>query len=153
MRVIAWPAGVALVGVLALAGGVSMGLFSGSRPTNLGVKNGQLAPPNPRPNNVHSQIPKSDSHFVAPIAVRGDPEKTFARAKELLRAMPRAKIIAERADYVHAEFSSPTMGFVDDTELYLDRAAKLIHVRAAARLGIRDFDVNRKRVEALRAAL
>jgi uncharacterized protein (DUF1499 family) len=45
------------------------------------------------------------------------------------------------------------MGFVDDTEFALEAAAGVIHVRAGARLGIRDFGVNRERVERLRAAV
>ena len=45
------------------------------------------------------------------------------------------------------------MGYVDDVELFLDAAAKLIQVRSASRLGIRDFGVNRARVESLRTAL
>jgi len=45
------------------------------------------------------------------------------------------------------------MGFVDDVELALDPAHSVIQVRSAARVGVRDFGVNRARVEALRAAL
>ena len=45
------------------------------------------------------------------------------------------------------------MGYVDDVELALDAAAGVIHVRSAARLGVRDFGVNRARVEALRSKL
>jgi uncharacterized protein (DUF1499 family) len=43
------------------------------------------------------------------------------------------------------------MRYVDDVELYYDERAGLVHVRSASRLGRRDFGVNRKRVEALRA--
>jgi uncharacterized protein (DUF1499 family) len=45
------------------------------------------------------------------------------------------------------------MRYVDDVELYYDEPAGLVHVRSASRLGRRDFGVNRKRVEELRAAL
>jgi uncharacterized protein (DUF1499 family) len=44
-------------------------------------------------------------------------------------------------------------GFVDDLELHLRPAEKLIAVRSAARLGHSDLGVNRKRVEGLRAVL
>ncbi|MGH7970152.1 MAG: DUF1499 domain-containing protein, partial [Limisphaerales bacterium] len=53
--------------------------------------------------------------------------------------------------YLHAEFRSPLMGFVDDVEFVLAPEQKLIHVRSAARLGYSDFGVNRKRAEFLRA--
>ena len=39
------------------------------------------------------------------------------------------------------------------TEFALDAAASVIHVKSAARLGIRDFGVNRERVERLRLVL
>jgi len=51
------------------------------------------------------------------------------------------------------EFASKGLGFVDDAEFALDGAARVIHAKSAARLGIRDFSVNRDRVEAIRARL
>ncbi len=45
------------------------------------------------------------------------------------------------------------MGYVDDVEFAFDPQAGVLHVRSASRLGRRDFDVNRERVEALRARL
>jgi uncharacterized protein (DUF1499 family) len=44
------------------------------------------------------------------------------------------------------------MGFVDDVEFFVDPARSVIQVRSASRLGHRDFGVNRKRIESLRAA-
>jgi uncharacterized protein (DUF1499 family) len=43
--------------------------------------------------------------------------------------------------------------FTDDLELAQDEAARVIHVRSASRLGKSDLGVNRKRVEAIRAAM
>lgn len=132
-----------------------MGLFSGSRPAHLGVKDGKLSPPAARPNNVSSQAePAKDSaHYIAPLKVEGDPTRAFVRLKDILRTMERTTIVRDEPTYIHAEFSSKTMGFVDDGEFLLDAAARVIHVRSAARLGIRDFNVNRERIEAIRAAL
>jgi uncharacterized protein (DUF1499 family) len=45
------------------------------------------------------------------------------------------------------------MKFVDDAEFWVDPQAQAVQVRSAARLGRRDFGVNRARVEVLRAAL
>ena len=73
------------------------------------------------------------------------------RLRTLIEAMPRTRVVEARPDYLHVEASTPTLGFVDDLELAIGDGA--IHVRSAARLGIRDFGVNRKRVETLRAAL
>jgi uncharacterized protein (DUF1499 family) len=39
---------------------------------------------------------------------------------------------------------------VDDVDLLFDDKAKVIHFRSAARLGRRDFGVNRERMEEIR---
>ncbi|MDP2728524.1 MAG: DUF1499 domain-containing protein [Dehalococcoidia bacterium] len=38
----------------------------------------------------------------------------------MLQTMPRVTLIAEKENYRYAEFSSRTMGFVDDVEFLLD---------------------------------
>ena len=54
-------------------------------------------------------------------------------------------------NYLYAEFRSKLLGYVDDVEFFHDGA--VIQVRSASRLGRRDFGVNRKRVEDLRALI
>lgn len=132
-----------------------MGLFSGMRPAMLGVKDGKLAPPSAKPNNVHSQIDRNadPAHYIDPLRFSGDANRAFAKLKEIVRGLERTTIMTDSADYFHAETASRAMGFVDDSEFYLDRAARVIHVRAGARLGHRDFNVNRERIEAIRARL
>ena len=49
--------------------------------------------------------------------------------------------------YVHAEFRSALLRFVDDVEFLFDEKAKRLHFRSASRLGRSDFGVNRKRME------
>jgi uncharacterized protein (DUF1499 family) len=126
--------------------------LSGKRPTNLGVKDGKLALPIPKPNNVSSQAGIADrAHYVAPFKFNGDPAAAFQRLVALVRAQPRAGVVTQDDKYLHAEFSTPLMGFVDDVEFLLAAEQRVIHVRSAARLGYADFGVNRKRVETLRA--
>ena len=69
----------------------------------------------------------------------------------VLLAQPRTEIIKQDERYIHAEFSSALLGYVDDVEFYLLPDQQLIHVRSASRLGYSDLGVNRKRVEAIRA--
>ena len=45
------------------------------------------------------------------------------------------------------------MKFVDDVEFWFDPKAQVIQVRSASRVGEGDMGVNRKRIEAVRAAL
>ncbi len=131
--------------------GDQMRLFSGSRPTNLGVHDGQLKPAPSSPNCVNSQSANGISK-IAPIAYAGDGKAALARLNALVAATPSAKIIDSRVNYLYAEFSTKLLGFVDDVEFYLDEKAGVIHARSASRLGYKDFGVNRKRIEWIRAA-
>lgn len=126
--------------------------FSGRRPRDLGVHDGRFtAATSWKPNWVSSQVASGDSHYVAPIKAAGDPAAVVQRAAKTIAARPRAKVVEHKGAYLHAEFSTPLMGYTDDVELFAD--GKVLHVRSSSRLGVRDFDVNRKRVESLRAQL
>jgi len=125
-------------------------MFSGSRPDNLGVKDGRFAPCKTSPNCVSSQAdPADQEHHIAPILFSG----TMHELRRAVESMERAAVIREEGNYLYAEYTSKLMGFVDDVELLLDEKARLVHVRSASRLGHRDFGVNRKRIEELRALI
>jgi len=125
-------------------------MFSWKRPGNLGVVDGRLAPPKRTPNCVSSQADPADAeHYVAPLAFRGD----FSAIEQAVAGMRGARIVKRDGGYLYAEYRTPLMRFVDDLELLYDARAGLVHVRSASRLGRRDFGVNRRRVEQLRALL
>ncbi|RMF68804.1 MAG: DUF1499 domain-containing protein [Cyanobacteria bacterium J069] len=136
------------------SGGASLLSFPGTRPTNLGVKDGKLAACPGSPNCVSSQTPAADAeHSIAPLSYSGTPAEAIAQLKSIIGTIPRTKIITESADYLYAEFASALLGFVDDVEFYVDEAAGVIQVRSASRLGKSDLGVNRKRIEDIRAKL
>src|SRR4249919_2974615 len=126
---------------------------AGERPDGLGLRDGRLAPCKPSPNCVASQTDRAadPAHYVAPLALRGDPAPGWDAIVAIVRAGPRVQIVVVRPGYLHAEYASRVFGFVDDVELALDPVAKLVHVRSASRLGYGDFGVNRARIEDLRA--
>jgi uncharacterized protein (DUF1499 family) len=125
-------------------------IFAGTRPNNLGVRDGRLLPCPSSPNCVCSQT--SDSlHEIPPLSFTSTPEQAFSKLKTVIESLPRTKIIIESEDYLYAEFKSGLMGFVDDVEFYLDRNSNIIHLRSASRLGYGDLGVNRQRIEAIRA--
>ncbi|TVQ07908.1 MAG: DUF1499 domain-containing protein [Leptolyngbya sp. DLM2.Bin27] len=130
-----------------------IGNMAGDRPTNLGVKAGQLAPCPASPNCVISQGDADAEHSIAPLAYSGDPAQALAKLTDVIKAMPRTTILEATDTYLYAEFASKLMGFVDDVEFYLDPAASVIQVRSASRLGESDLGVNRKRVEDIRQAM
>lgn len=137
-----------------IIGGWAMGLFAGKAPTNLGARDGRLAPCPRSPNCVATQGDPADAtHFVAPIAFKGDAQAAWRALRDAVAGAERAKIVADKDGYLRAEFASKLIGFVDDVEFLLDPGARAIHVRSASRLGYRDFGVNRARIEAIRAQL
>jgi uncharacterized protein (DUF1499 family) len=125
-------------------------MFSGTRPDNLGVKDGRFAVCKTTPNCVSSQADPADrEHYITPIAFSG----TMHELRHAVESMTRATVIREEGNYLYAEYKSALMGYVDDVELLLDEKARLVHVRSASRLGRSDFGVNRKRVEELRGLI
>jgi len=125
-------------------------MFSGTRPDNLGVKDGRFAACKTTPNCVSSQADPADGeHYIAPIAFSG----TMHELRRAVESMTRATVIREEGHYIYAEYKSALMGYLDDVELLLDEKARLVHARSASRLGRSDFGVNRKRIEELRGLI
>jgi uncharacterized protein (DUF1499 family) len=130
-----------------------MGLFSGKRPDNLGVREGRLSPCKPTPNCVASQADKADAvHYIEPLKWSGPADEGWTALQRVLGGMPRVTIVSVRPGYLYAEFTSRLMGYVDDVEFLLDPAGA-IHVRSASRLGRGDLGANRARIEAIRQRL
>jgi len=150
---------VVVVVVVGVIGAGQLGFFSGSAPADLGVRSAKLKAPSVTDNSVTSQAalypdhPQRQASQIVPIALRGDGPATIARIKTIAQAMTGAKVVKSDADYLYAQFTTPVMKFVDDVEFWYDPAAQVIQVRSASRIGDGDMAVNRKRVEAVRAAL
>ena len=135
------------------------GMLRGAVPTDLGLKNGRLKAPADSPNSVSSQAALHASHpfrayaDIAPLAYPGDGAAAFARAVAIVKAMPGTTVVEENPGYAYAQCQTRWLKFTDDLELALDESARVIHVRSASRIGRGDLGVNRKRVEAIRAAM
>lgn len=125
---------------------------AGSRPVQLGQVNTSLTPCPDKPNCVSSKVPKNDDHFIEPIPA-SKANESMKTLVEIINNTPRTEIIVNSDTYIYAEYTSKLMGFVDDVEFLYSQEESLIHVRSASRLGYRDFDVNRERVDAIRAQL
>jgi uncharacterized protein (DUF1499 family) len=160
MAVLKWIVFALLVLAVAAVVAGQLGLLSGRAPDDLGVKDGRLKPPSVTENSVSSQTALHPDHpmrayaEIAPLPLRGDGPATMARLRQLLQAMPDVTIVRDNGDgYLHAQCTSRWMKFVDDLELWVDPANKVVQVRSASRVGRKDFGVNRQRVEKLRAGL
>jgi len=121
----------------------------GTRPQNIGVNDGMLAPCPGKPNCVSSQADNSEQR-VDPITLTGDHRVAFGKLKNLISEMPRVHVVTNEPNYLHAEFVSKLFRFVDDFEIYFNEPKGRVEIRSASRLGHSDMGVNRKRVETVR---
>ena len=127
-------------------------MWYGGRPSTLGIKEGKLSGPKQTPNSVVSDsVATTHPAYIAPIAFTGDAKAAMSKLTAIVKSMEGATLMEATDAYLCAEFKSKTMRYTDDFEARVDSAANVIHVRSASRLGKRDFDVNRQRVDAIRA--
>jgi len=149
---------VLLLTVVAVAAG-QLRFLQGTAPTDLGARDGKLKPPSMTENSVTSQAalypdhPQRNYAGIAPLPLKGDGPATLAKIKAIVEGMDGAQVIKSEPGYLYAQFTSRLMKFVDDVEFWFDPAANVIQVRSASRVGRGDMGVNRKRIEAVRAAL
>ena len=120
-------------------------------PDILGVTNGRLAACPESPNCV-SSYETDEEHGMEAMVLVGETAVAQEKILAIMQAMPGSTLITNEPSYIYAEFRSPTMGFVDDVEIYFDEEAGLIQFRSASRLGYEDMDANRNRMEAIQAA-
>jgi len=147
---------VVVLVVVAVAVG-QLGFLQGTPPTDLGVRDGKLKPPSMTENSVTSQAALYPDHpqrkyaEIAPLPVKGEGPVSIAQIKAIVEGMG-AKVVKSEPGYLYAQFTTRLMKYVDDVEFWFDPAANVIQVRSASRVGRGDLGVNRKRIEAVRAA-
>jgi uncharacterized protein (DUF1499 family) len=137
-------------GKLTLLFALAMGGCSGEiPPANPGLSGSRLAPCPASPNCV-SSLASAESQRVEALRFSGDAAQAQSRLLNVLKGMERVHIVRVEETYIHAEFRSALLGFVDDVEFLFDPPGA-IQMRSASRLGYSDFGVNRERVAAIRA--
>ena len=110
----------------------------------------RLAPCPSSPNCVSTQA-QDEGHAIVPFRYRKSRAEAKEALKEVIRSLPRTKLVEEDESYLHYEFTSLLLRFVDDVEFLFDDDTKTIHFRSASRIGYGDLGVNRKRMEQVRA--
>jgi uncharacterized protein (DUF1499 family) len=137
-----------LAGMLALMllsaaqpAGAALLHLSGPVPTDLGVKQGHLAPcPTP-------------AHCARETWSVKDPQAALDRLLPVLLALDGVELVDSATGYLHATATSRLFGFVDDLELHADPGAGIIEALSRSRLGDSDLGVNARRLARLKAAL
>jgi uncharacterized protein (DUF1499 family) len=109
-----------------------------------------LAPCPSSPNCVSTQS-QAAGHAISPFRYRKSRAEAKEALKEVIRSLPRTKLIEEDETYLHYESRSLLFRFIDDVEFLFDDETKTIHFRSASRTGYSDLGVNRKRMEQVRA--
>lgn len=146
--------GIAVCVVLLVVGFFVYVHYYNKQPNDLGVTDGLLQACPTSPNCVSSQAERSDKvHYIESIIYRDNRKDVQLSIESFLLNQGNARIISSTLGYVHLEIKSKLIGFVDDVEFYLPEADSVIHVRSASRVGYSDLDVNRERIEQVRAFL
>jgi len=144
-RLMGW---VALIALLSLPLGVrTMNAWS-PRPEGLGVREGRLSPCPASPNCVSTQDGQGDQ-AMDPLRWEGSAKDALDRFETIIRGLPRTKIITRSENYLHAEFKTAWLGFIDDVEILVSPEKSRIDFRSASRVGYSDLGVNRKRMQDL----
>ena len=107
-------------------------------------------PPCPASPNCVSSQAQDEAHGIAPFRYQKSLVDAKTTLKNMVLSFPRATLVKEEATYLHIEFTSLLLRFVDDVELLLEDETKTIHFRSASRTGYSDLGVNRRRMEKIR---
>jgi uncharacterized protein (DUF1499 family) len=115
------------------------------------ARRSRLAPCPDRPNCVSTEA-TDRRHRMRPIPFRGAGELALERMATVIAAQPRATLRHRERGWLHAEFRSRWLGYVDDVDVEVDEAAGVLRFRSASRLGHWDLGVNRRRMTRLARA-
>lgn len=100
--------------------------------------------------NCVSSADSDDTHAIAPIRIKGDPDAAWQTLQEILAEDGSLEVIASSDRYVRAVATTAILRFKDDVEFLLRREDGEIEMRSASRIGYSDFGKNRKRMEGIR---
>ncbi len=147
--------GLLLAVVAAIAGVVALQIILAwvSRRTTpeLGVTEGMLQPCPNAPICVCSQA-EDPRHAIAPIPYATSQAEARTTLLNVVAALDDATIVTQDPAYIRVEVYVRGFGFIDDVEFVFDEDAQVIHFRSSSRVPYYDFELNRKRMESVRAA-
>ena len=120
-------------------------------PDNLGITNGELNNCPWSLNCVSTQATPDDRmHYIKPIALSIPVDDAHDILVSILNNLDRTEIETNTPTYLHATSRSLTMSFIDDVEFFIDEDNGIIQMRSAARLGLGDGGINKRRIKTIR---
>lgn len=141
-----------LLATLIVGGGFGyLGQKSRTMKPQVGVNQGRLmACPN-KPNCITTQAASEDQQVPA-LSYNASLKQIMSEVRQAIKAMD-GEIQSQSDIYFHVTFKSSLFGFVDDFEVFVDDANKIIHLRSASRVGHSDLGANKKRYEKFKSQL
>ena len=133
-------------------GVLTAGLFlqgCSSTPVAGGVVDGHLDGC-PAKDNCISTFSTRNDQKIEPLHFNGPLSAAKTRLKTVLAQRGDNRIVEEGDTYLHVEFTTPLMHFVDDGEFLFGPGT--IAIRSASRIGYSDFGKNRSRMAEIKAA-
>lgn len=121
-------------------------------PANLGLSEGKLSACPESPNCVSTTATDAE-HAIEPITFTGTVEEAKEKILAVVNKMERTTVITIEESYIHVEYRTKIMRYVDDVEFLIVEGAEgtvRIHFRSASRVGYSDLGVNRARMEEFR---
>ena len=119
-------------------------------PKHIGLNQHQL-PLCPSSPNCVSSYDMDEEHYIKPILFSSSQKNITHQLINIFSEHSNIELISLSNNYIHAQYSSNMMGFIDDIELLI--LDQKIHIRSASRLGYSDFGANRKHIEMIRTQL
>ncbi len=101
------------------------------------------------PNCVSSQS-HSESSRITPLSYKLSETEAMEKIKNIILGLPRTKLIKQTNQFLHIEFKTAILRFVDDVDIVINDNEKVIHLRSASRLGYWDLGTNRRRIEIIK---
>ncbi|MDD7909726.1 DUF1499 domain-containing protein [Pseudovibrio exalbescens] len=116
-------------------------------PVHLGYGQSGFSELDGKPNWVSSQTQHRNKR-VAPLPFKGSLSDTQEAVRTALTQLGGNEILSQTDSFWHVVFTTPTLRFHDDLELYFDQDTALIQYRSKSRSGTSDLGLNRRRYEA-----
>ena len=139
---------ITLVSVFMILSTIVLGC-AGKRPSSVGLTDNRLFPCPESPNCV-SSMSEDEAHYIEPFTYPSEKQQAYKALLRVILDQVRATIIEQSDNYLHVEFKSKYLRFVDDVEFYFPNSEPIIHIRSASRVGRSDLGVNRKRMNHVR---
>ena len=107
--------------------------------------------PCPSSPNCVSSLSEDRKHFIEPLQFNGSRDEARQELLGILEKQKGVRVTRSETDYIHAEFRSLILKFVDDVEFLFTEEGNIIHVKSASRVGYSDLGANRRRIERIRS--